>query len=422
MNETKPSLIEENVEAQMIGAVLMNGALLAKAGFLKPEDFAIDVHQTFWGVIKHMTGKGMVATPNSVAAHLATAGDGTRDYLRDCAAMGEGIPARTIEDMAGHLKDLSLRRTLIAVSDEMKRKAENFDALADEVLAETIGDVQRLAGDGLKRGVSKREAALAAVEQMKGGLPCYPTHLETLDMVMGGGMFAGKCYGVAARKKVGKTVLLGTISHNLNMAGVKHLYLCLEMNGQELEQRNMARHLQVNTVAFMQNPPGHLVQRCAEYALHVQDNTIYEDCAGATLDDIRRMVASAIAKHRIKGIVLDYWQLVGGKNGNENETYHLGRVAQWIADVCRKERIFALVAAQLNQEGNTRGGEGLKLACDMYFTLNRDKDQDGAWLEMEESRYTMYANVGSEFAPGLRLNKCGPHFEDTGLAAEMAAQ
>jgi hypothetical protein len=122
-----------------------------------------------------------------------------------------------------------------------------------------------------------------------------------------------------------------------------------------------------------------------------------------------------VAKHRIKGVVMDYWQLVGGKANNENETYHLGRVAQWIADVCRKERIFALVAAQLNQEGNTRGGEGLKLACDMYFTLHREKDQDGAWLEMEESRYTMYANVVSEYAPGLRMNKCGPHFEDERL-------
>jgi hypothetical protein len=46
----------------------------------------------------------------------------------------------------------------------------------------------------------------------------------------------------------------------------------------------------------------------------------------------------------------------------------------------------------------------------MYFTLHREKDQPGAWLEMEESRFTTYANVGDEVYPGIWLHKRGPHF------------
>ncbi len=71
-----------------------------------------------------------------------------------------------------------------------------------------------------------------------------------------------------------------------------------------------------------------------------------------------------------------------------------------------------LVAAQVNQTGNTRGGEGLKLASDMYFTLHREKGAQGAWLEMEETRYTLYTDVGSANHPGLWLSKTGPHFVD----------
>ncbi len=71
-----------------------------------------------------------------------------------------------------------------------------------------------------------------------------------------------------------------------------------------------------------------------------------------------------------------------------------------------------LVAAQVNQTGNTRGGEGLKLASDMYFTLHREKGAQGAWLEMEETRYTLYTDVGSAQEPGLWLSKTGPHFVD----------
>lgn len=55
--------------------------------------------------------------------------------------------------------------------------------------------------------------------------------------------------------------------------------------------------------------------------------------------------------------------------------------------------------------------EGLKLACDQYYVLHREKEQPGAWLENEESRYTPYQHVGSESAPGLLLNGHGPHFE-----------
>jgi hypothetical protein len=72
-----------------------------------------------------------------------------------------------------------------------------------------------------------------------------------------------------------------------------------------------------------------------------------------------------------------------------------------------------LTAAQLNQDDNVRGGEGLKLAADAYLVLHREKEDPGAWLEMQESRYTLYANVGSETLPGLWLHKQGPHFSDS---------
>ena len=247
-------------------------------------------------------------------------------------------------------------------------------------------------------------------------MPCYQSGLTLLDRVIGGGFFPGKCYGIAARKKVGKTVLLGTISHNLNRAGVPHLFIAAEMSDSEIEQRNMARELGINSVRFLKRDRQSLHAPAQAYAAAVPDATFYERAPGATLDEVRRMVARAVIQRGIKGVILDYWQLVGGKERHETEEYHLRAVAQFLADACRRHGIWALVAAQVNQDGNTRGGEGLKLAVDVYFTLHRDKDSDHAWLEMEESRYVLYANVGSPDVPGLRLNKLGPFFEDAGDA------
>ena len=71
----------------------------------------------------------------------------------------------------------------------------------------------------------------------------FQTGIEKLNQAMEGGMYAGKLYGIVGRKKMGKTMLAGTISTNLQQSGVKHLYLALEMGSEEIHQRNMARML-----------------------------------------------------------------------------------------------------------------------------------------------------------------------------------
>ena len=50
------------------------------------------------------------------------------------------------------------------------------------------------------------------------------------------------------------------------------------------------------------------------------------------------------------------------------------------------------------------------LAFDMVFNLNRDKFKSDAYLEMTESRYTSYVNIGSKTKPGLKLEQNGPFF------------
>jgi hypothetical protein len=47
-------------------------------------------------------------------------------------------------------------------------------------------------------------------------------------------------------------------------------------------------------------------------------------------------------------------------------------------------------------------------------TLHRAKGQSGAWLELEETRYTGYGTVGTETVPGLEMDPHGPHFREAG--------
>jgi replicative DNA helicase len=395
------------VEQAFLGAAFADNRIFQSQGHLRPDAFADLAHADIWRMGRKMVDEGHEATPATLAGRIQGVDGGTLAHIAASMVTTFNAPA-----YAEQIADLANRRELVSLVEESLSNITDFDRPGDEILSGVVSELQAIIGEGSRRAVSKRDVVRTMLGTIDAELPCFPTGLPGLDKAMGGGLFAGKLYGIAARKKVGKTILLGSISHNLNQAGTKHLFITLEMSPEEIEQRNAGREQGFNSIKFLTRDDTGLPDRVAAYVGGIKNFTIYEHAPGASLDQIRSMVSRAITGAGIRGVVLDYLQLVGGKGRNETEEYHLRAVAQWLADICRKEGIFALTAAQVNQDGNTRGGEGLRLAADQYYTLNRDKGDECAWLEMGESRYTMYADVGSKNVPGLILKTNGPHFAD----------
>lgn len=209
------------------------------------------------------------------------------------------------------------------------------------------------------------------------------------------------------------TVLASTISYNLAQEGVKHLFICGEMGPKEIQQRNLARELQVFPSAF-RNSYGRsedFMLRIAQYVTRSKRCIIYQNAPGLTFDKLRQYCVSAVYKHKVKGIILDYWQLVGGKASRASTAEHLDEVAQWLANFGRQHNVWMFVTAQENQDGNTRGGEGLRLACDQCYCLHRENlNEPGAWMEMIDTRYTRWTSIGDKDFPALYMHDKGPYF------------
>ncbi len=406
------ALVNYEAEQALLGAILANNAVFAKvSSYLRPSHFADPLLGRIYGHIGDLIGAGKHADVLPL-----------KTLMVDDQALQDAGGAKALVRLAGAvvivfgaegygpvIYEAWQRRWLVERAARLVDEAQDQRRPADEIAGLLGADLAMIAG--LDTGArSKRQVAEGLVVDLQHPAVQDSTGIPALDAAMGGGLFPGRLYGIAARKKVGKTLLLGSISHNLNAAGVSHLFVACEMSPAEIEARCAAREIGINSIQFLKGKAP--VAAVADYAITVPNHTIYEALPGGSFGDLRRVVARAIVRHRIKGLVLDYWQLVGGKEPRDTEEYHLRMVAQWVADTCRKHGLWVLVAAQVNQTGNTRGGEGLKLASDMYFTLHREKDAQGAWLEMEETRYTLYTDVGSANHPGLRLSKTGPHFLD----------
>ena len=96
---------------------------------------------------------------------------------------------------------------------------------------------------------------------------------------------------------------------------------------------------------------------------------MYLDAPGLSFADLRHLFPAMIRRYKLTGFVLDCWQLVGGKGKGMSTSEHLDAVAQWLAECCKRYRVWGLVTAQENQDDNTRGGEGIRLAVDQLYRL-----------------------------------------------------
>jgi replicative DNA helicase len=234
----------------------------------------------------------------------------------------------------------------------------------------------------------------------------YSTGIPQLDDRMGGGMASGRVYGLAGAEKGGKTMLASTISYNLSEANVEHLYVCMEMGDEDIYKRMLARKNGFNASKFLK-------ERIDVSQLKPTMGVRFLDCAGIAMDELENKLLAAVVKLKVKGIIIDYWQLIRGQGKNESEEKHLRSVAQRLADFAKKHRVWVLVLSQMNEDGKTFAGRGLGKACDQLYSIHNVKDKpDQRWLKMNASRYTFTHDIGSETDGAFVIDKIGPHMKE----------
>lgn len=400
-------------EYQLIGWVLCDNKVLSHVYHIGKGDFGYSFHGVIWEAMKALSKQGKDINPftlkpflgEEIAEHEPVMG-----YL--AKAMTASLLMASPLEGAKYLRDLAQRRKLAEVCNSLDPN-ESMKASTSK-LSRALLDISDESGDNdFEDNLEISDQILKDMRNTK--LP-YATGLALLDKAMDGGLYDGKSYGFAARKKVGKTALAATISANLNQAGVKHLFICGEMSPKEIHQRVLARLASIFPTAFRSEygKTNNCEQKIVDAIKVAPRNTLYKNAPGLTFESLRQICTIAVEKHNVKGIILDYWQLVGGKAKNQSTAEHLDDVAQWIANFGRTYGVWTITMAQLNQDDNTRGGEGIRLAFDQLYQLHRERlTEPYAWLEMMETRYTPWMNIGSKEDTRMVMNDKGPFFEET---------
>ncbi len=398
-----------DLEQNILGGLIINNSAILECD-LVAEDFESDIHQKLFSKIT-----GTIALNKSCdVSDLVTWADnnipeiekgyGGYAYVRDLVDSCVGTHS-SVAGCSGQIKEIARKRKIRnALNSALEGLEETNSGEVLSFLARTLKEETDTTGI-----VSAKQVKREILERMQMPLNCYSTGIEPLDKAMGGGLYAGFTYGLCGAEKSGKTTMAHTISYNLK---VPHLYIAMEMGMHQIEERNIARDLNINSLKFLNDPAK--LKDPVESAPD-RENVFYLDCPGADLDEILRHIGAAILKHDIKGFIVDYWQLVTGQQKGENEERHLRYVAQSLANFARKQGVFCLLLAQMNKDGQLFGGNGLRKACDQLYMIEycNENIKSGRWLRMDASRYTFKGDVGSEDHPVIALNtKTGPHFEE----------
>ncbi|CAB4139745.1 DnaB Replicative DNA helicase [uncultured Caudovirales phage] len=416
MFELLPS--NEEAEQGLLGCLLKeNSVFFDVYGTVKEEDFYTPIHGEIFAKIQEFIEAGRVASPvalkNLFDKHPSLENLGGAVYMADLASNMVSVINAT--DYARQIADLSERRRLLEALSKASEELKFFNSSArpvEEIKSEIMAHTEISARSVFTR--TKREVAADVLKSLQSPPECFPTGIESLDTAMNGGMYPGFTYGFGGAAKRGKTTLAHTISHNLNQAGVDHAYIALEMGANQIEARNVAREIGVSAGAFYYHNPD-LIKKAVNKLPEIKNHTLYLDMAGASFNQIKAEITRLVMRKKVKGFVVDYWQLVQGVQKGQSKADFLYDVAQWFANFARRHKVWCILLAQLNDDGTTLDSRGLQRACDQLYNIEKSEtgtQADELWLSLKFSRYTPTVDIGSVNSPKFWINPKGPFFDE----------
>lgn len=405
------------LEKQVVGALMLSPGLFSRAGHIDGSVFSDERNGKTWELISRALMNHTELNPSALWSYDrdTVSAIGGMDSLEDYREAGREIltdPGPALE----RLYELYQWRKITRIASRLDQASKRQDKSPEDILSSIMMLTNDLLASGRDTTQDKRSVMKRALKRVSEKRHLVTTGLTPLDFLMQGGIQENRLYGVGGLYGRGKTILLGSISDNLNAQDIPHLFISLETDPEDIELRNCAKRLNTNA-SLLSDPynPEHeaLVDTAHAYAGGIPDKTWYEFAPGATMNEIHRMILRAKARHGIKGFMLDYWQLIEGKERGQSEEAHHRSNANRLAALCRQEGLWGIITAQIDMQGKLKYSDSLLQAAALYVRMMREEDDEIVHFEIQKSNYTRYGTTVSASIPSVLFDMAsGPHFRD----------
>jgi replicative DNA helicase len=409
-----------NIEAEqaLLGAILVNNeAFYRVSDFLEPKHFLEAIHQRIFELISGLIRAGKLATPVTLktflSADLDIGGLTVNQYLARLAA--EATTIINAEDYGRTVYDLSIRRDLIAIGEDMVNLA--YDAPVDATPQSHIEDAERklfeLAETGRYESGFQRfaQALTTAVDmaahayQRDGGLSGMATGLTDLDSKMGG-LQKSDLIILAGRPGMGKTALATNIAYNIARAfaqgdvrpdgsqetvnGGVVGFFSLEMSAEQLATRIISEQTGIasNKIRRGVISEGDF-EEIKNISIELQNLPFYVDETGGL--SIGQLAARARRLKRQRGLdllVIDYVQLLQGstRRSSENRVQEITEITTRLKALAKELTVPILALSQLSRQVESREDKRPQLS-DLRESGSIEQDADVVLFVFREEYY-----------------------------------
>ncbi|MBI4119039.1 MAG: replicative DNA helicase [Parcubacteria group bacterium] len=389
-------------EESVLGSLLMDkNAVIRVADILRSEDFYKRAHQLVFTAILHLYEKSEPVDVLSLSNRLKETGDlenvGGTSYL---ANLVNSVPtASNVAHYAKIVRHKKILRDLLSASQDIARLGFEENQDIELVLDEAEKRIFSIAERSLKQDFMPIKLALEdAFERIDklhrggGALRGLATGFADLDNYLGG-LQKSDLVVLAARPSLGKTSLALDIARHAAIREKAAVGIfSLEMSKEQLVDRLLASEAGVDlwrlrTGRLSMDGADSDFSRIQEAMGVLAETPIFiDDAASANIIQMRTMARRLQAEHSLGLIIVDYLQLMEGRNSNsENRVQEISEISRSLKNLARELDVPVLALSQLSRAVESRSPQIPKLS-DLRESGSIEQDADVVLFIYREDR------------------------------------
>jgi replicative DNA helicase len=374
-------------EKAVLGAAMVNPALIFEVTTLRPEHFFRAGHQAIWRVLLAMAEQSHAIDTLTVGAALGSELEqvGGLGYI---SGLTDGVPrSSNIKHYARIVREHALLRGQIAVANALLAGSYERGAEPRALLNEAQKGLVALSHETGGRGLVSAEEAVTAV------MPLVERILETKAPVVGlatgypdldrltRGLRPGELILLAARPSMGKTSFVSNIAERVASRGETVAFFSLEMSRDDVTLRLLASAAKLDFHRFMSgwvnqsdySSISAAMTQVGRYALHIDDG------AAPTLLDLSGQCRRLAMQHGLSLVILDYLQLMPVSKA-ENRNIAIAELSRGLKHLARELQVPIIALSQLSRDIEKRGGDKKPQLSDLRDSGALEQDADQVWF------------------------------------------
>jgi replicative DNA helicase len=292
--------------------------------------------------------------------------------IYEITQLSNKINATNIIEIKEHcliLKQYQMKRKIVEIANKMIASATAYNSDVFDVIDEAdkcITEItSAIVSTKIETPVELQKQALEHNDKilaLKGGLSGITTGFRKIDELTGGWQNT-KLIVIAGATSMGKSALVLDFLIAAAYAKVKVGMFSMEMSNLELWHRVQSKVSGIDLERITQIGLNNTEQRQLNLSMQsISRNDLYfDDTEGITIFQLRNKARMLQKKHGIQFLIVDYLQLMAGKQ-NTNREQEIASISRGLKGIAKELSIPVMVLSQLSRKIEERSDKEPKLS------------------------------------------------------------